>query len=71
MTRFFFSKPELLDAVALLTVVKDNDTNSVHLQPVKISVAIESAIVIKLHRFADAFLVMFGLIHALHLSYPR
>ncbi|XP_057184496.1 uncharacterized protein LOC130550977 [Triplophysa rosa] len=65
-------EPLLLDvAVALLTVVTDNDTSPVHFQPVKISVVIESEIVVNLSRFADAFLVMFGLIYALHLSYPR
>ncbi|XP_026100116.1 uncharacterized protein LOC113070979 [Carassius auratus] len=65
-------EPELLDvAVALLTVIKDNDTSPVHFQPVKISVVIEIEIVGSLSRFADAFLVMFGLIYALHLNYPR
>lgn len=57
--------------MALLTVIKDNDTSPVHFQPVKISVVIESEIVGSLSRFADAFLVMFGLIYALHLNYPR
>ncbi|KAK2907352.1 hypothetical protein Q8A67_006337 [Cirrhinus molitorella] len=50
-------EPELLDvAVALLTVVKDNDTSPVHFQTVKISVVIENEIVGSLSRFADAFL---------------
>jgi len=65
-------EPELDDvAVALLTVISDHDTSPVHYQPVKISVVIESDIVISLPRFGDAFLVMFGLIYALHLSYPK
>ncbi|XP_062341549.1 uncharacterized protein LOC134039601 [Osmerus eperlanus] len=57
-------------ALALLTVISDNDTSPVHYQPVKISVVIENDIVVSLPRLADAFLVMFGLIYALHLSYP-
>ncbi|KAI7803068.1 hypothetical protein IRJ41_002331 [Triplophysa rosa] len=65
-------EPLLLDvAVVLLTVVTDNDRSPVHFQPVKISVVIECEIVVSLSRFADAFLVMCGLIYALHLSYPR
>ncbi|KAI7807092.1 uncharacterized protein LOC130557465 [Triplophysa rosa] len=65
-------EPLLLDvAVVLLTVVTENDRSPVHFQPVKISVVIESEIVVSLSRFADAFLVMCGLIYALHLSYPR
>ncbi|KAJ8349140.1 hypothetical protein SKAU_G00277290 [Synaphobranchus kaupii] len=64
--------PELDDiAVALLTVISDDDTSPVHYQPVKVFVVIESDIVISLPRFGDAFLVMFGLIYALHLSYPK
>ena len=55
-------EPELGDvAVAHLTVISDNDTSPVHYQPVKISVVIESDIVVSLPRLADAFLVMFGL----------
>ena len=56
--------------MALLTVISDNDTSPVHYQPVKISVVIENDLVVSLPRLADAFLVMFGLIYALHLSYP-
>ncbi|KAG7517502.1 hypothetical protein JOB18_009424 [Solea senegalensis] len=58
-------------AVALLTVISDHDTSPVHYQPVKISVVIEGDVVVSLPRFSDAFLVMFGLIYALHLSYPK
>lgn len=58
-------------AVALLTVISDHNTSPVHYQPVKISVVIESDAVVSLPRFGDAFLVLFGLIYALHLSYPK
>nr|XP_023657687.1 uncharacterized protein LOC111838687 isoform X2 [Paramormyrops kingsleyae]XP_023657688.1 uncharacterized protein LOC111838687 isoform X2 [Paramormyrops kingsleyae]XP_023657689.1 uncharacterized protein LOC111838687 isoform X2 [Paramormyrops kingsleyae]XP_023657691.1 uncharacterized protein LOC111838687 isoform X2 [Paramormyrops kingsleyae] len=58
--------------VALFTVISDHDTTSpVHYQPVKISVVIESDAVVSLPRFGEAFLVMFGLIYTLHLSYPK
>ena len=58
-------------AVALLTVISDNDTRPVHHHPVRISVIIESDAVVSLPRLSDAFLVIFGLIYALHLSYPK
>ncbi|KAM8769735.1 sterile alpha motif domain-containing protein 3-like isoform 1-T3 [Acanthopagrus schlegelii] len=58
-------------AVALLTVISDHNTSPVHYQPVKISVVSESDAVVSLPRFGDAFLVLFGLIYALHLSYPK
>ncbi|CAB1320151.1 unnamed protein product [Coregonus sp. 'balchen'] len=58
--------------VALLTIVGDNTENPVHYNPVKISVVLESEVVVTdLPRLPDAFLVMFGLIYALHLSYPK
>ena len=38
--------------------------------PVKISVVVDNDIVVSLPRLADAFLVIFELIYALHLSYP-
>ncbi|XP_034076780.1 uncharacterized protein LOC117549201 [Gymnodraco acuticeps] len=66
------SEPELGGvAVALLTVTSDNGTSQVQYQPVTISVVIENDIVVSLPRLADAFLVMFGLMYALHLSYPK
>uniref|UniRef100_A0A3B4VIB3 PB1 domain-containing protein n=1 Tax=Seriola dumerili TaxID=41447 RepID=A0A3B4VIB3_SERDU len=65
-------EPDLGDAsVALLTTVSDNATSPVHYHPVKISVVLEGDVVVNLPRLADAFLVMFGLIYALHLSYPK
>lgn len=51
--------PSLLSSVTM---------TQVHL---KISVVIESDIVVSHPRFGDAFLVMFGQIYALHLSYPK
>ncbi|AWP16901.1 Hypothetical protein SMAX5B_016920 [Scophthalmus maximus] len=58
-------------AVGLLTVISDHDTSPVHYNPVRISVVIESDAVVSLPRLGDAFLVIFGLIYALHLSYPK
>lgn len=65
-------EPEIGDApVALLTVVSDSAMSPVHYHPVRISVVLESDVMVNLPRLADAFLVMFGLIYALHLSYPK
>ena len=58
-------------AVGLLTVISDHDTRPFHYHPVRISVIIESDAMISLPRLGDAFLVIFGLIYALHLSYPK
>lgn len=48
-------EPEIGDAlVALLTIVSDNDENQVHYNPVKISVVLESEVVVTdLPRLAD------------------
>ena len=57
--------------MGLLTVVSENIKDPVHYHPVKISIVMESDVVTDFCRIADAFLVMFGLIYALHLSYPK
>ncbi|XP_041699601.1 sterile alpha motif domain-containing protein 3-like [Coregonus clupeaformis] len=65
-------EPDLWDAsVVLLTTVSDDATSPVHYHPVRVSVVLEGDVVVNLPRLADAFLVMFGLIYALHLSYPK
>uniref|UniRef100_A0A8C4Z2R7 Uncharacterized protein n=1 Tax=Gadus morhua TaxID=8049 RepID=A0A8C4Z2R7_GADMO len=65
-------EPDLRDAsVVLLTTVSDDATSPVHYHPVRVSVVLEGDVVVILPRLADAFLVIFGLIYALHLSYPE
>ncbi|KAF0039060.1 hypothetical protein F2P81_009544 [Scophthalmus maximus] len=65
-------EPELHGvAVGLLTIISDHDTSPVHYHPVGISVVIESDAMISLPRLGDAFLVIFGLLYALHPSYPK
>lgn len=66
-------EPDLVDAsVALLTTVSDDATPSpVCYHPVRVSVILEGDVIVNLSRLPDAFLVMFGLIYALHLSYPK
>ena len=57
--------------MALLTVASHNALTPVHYNPGKVSVILEADVVVNLPRLADAFLVMFSLICALHLSYPE
>ncbi len=65
-------EPDLGDAsVALLSTVSDDPTSPVHYHPLKISVVLEGDVVVDLPRLSEAFLVMFGLICALHLTYPK
>uniref|UniRef100_A0A3B4XGJ4 PB1 domain-containing protein n=1 Tax=Seriola lalandi dorsalis TaxID=1841481 RepID=A0A3B4XGJ4_SERLL len=65
-------EPDLGDVpVALLTTVSDDVPSPVHYNPVRVSVILEGDVVLNLPRLGDAFVVMFGLIYALHLSYPK
>ncbi|MGH0159159.1 UNVERIFIED_CONTAM: hypothetical protein FKN15_049618 [Acipenser sinensis] len=66
-------EPDVGDApVAILTVVSDDTEKPIHFNPIKISIVLESEVMVtNLPRLADAFLVMFGLIYALHLNYPK
>ncbi|XP_054592953.1 uncharacterized protein [Nothobranchius furzeri] len=60
--------------VALLTVVADGsaETSPVHFSPSSMAVVVEGDLVIRdIARFADAYALLFGLIYALHLDYPR
>uniref|UniRef100_A0A0F8ATN7 Sterile alpha motif domain-containing protein 3 n=1 Tax=Larimichthys crocea TaxID=215358 RepID=A0A0F8ATN7_LARCR len=57
--------------LALLSVVPDS-IGSISFSPENISIVIEDEVVIsELPRLADAFVVLFGLIYALHLDYPK
>ncbi|KAL3976508.1 interleukin 18 [Sarotherodon galilaeus] len=60
--------------VALLTVVTDgaSQTSPVHFTFPSMAVVVEDDLVMRdIPRFADAFALLFGLIYALHLDYPR
>lgn len=57
--------------LALLSVVPDS-TGSISFSPESISIVIEDEVVMSdLPRLADAFVVLLGLIYALHLDYPK
>lgn len=56
-------------SMTLLTTISDNAMSPVHYNPVKITVILEGDLVTTLPRLPDAFMIMFGLIYALHLSY--
>ena len=58
-------------SLALLSVVPDS-TGSIIFSPENISIVIEDEVVMsELPRLADAFVVLLGLIYALHLDYPK
>lgn len=55
--------------LGLLTFSSENDASIYN--ALRVSVVIEGAIVMSVLRHAEAFLVLFGLMYALHLSYPK
>ncbi|XP_026029850.1 uncharacterized protein LOC113025862 isoform X1 [Astatotilapia calliptera] len=60
--------------VALLTVVTDgaSQTSPVHFTSSSMAIVVGGDLVMRdIPRFADAFALLFGLIYALHLDYPR
>uniref|UniRef100_A0A673GA93 Uncharacterized protein n=1 Tax=Sinocyclocheilus rhinocerous TaxID=307959 RepID=A0A673GA93_9TELE len=58
---------------AKMTLMVNGDSSStVQFDPTGIAVVLEGDIVLRdICRLADAFLLMFGLIYALHLDYPK
>ncbi|XP_056099457.1 uncharacterized protein LOC130105545 [Rhinichthys klamathensis goyatoka] len=66
-------EPDIADsAVALVSMVNGDSTSTVQFDPARIAIVLEGDIVLRdISRLADAFLLMFGLIYALHLNYPK
>ncbi|KAJ0066598.1 hypothetical protein NL108_015485, partial [Boleophthalmus pectinirostris] len=64
----YVDEPELEGvAVGLLTVISDHNASPVHYHPRRVSVITEGHVVVSLLRLGEAFLVVFGLVYALHL----
>ncbi|XP_055017272.1 uncharacterized protein LOC129411219 isoform X2 [Boleophthalmus pectinirostris] len=53
-------------AVGLLTVISDHNASPVHYHPRRVSVIVEGDVVVSLPRLGEAFMVVFGLVYALH-----
>ncbi|KAF4100608.1 uncharacterized protein LOC131525469 [Onychostoma macrolepis] len=66
-------EPDIADsAVALVSMVNGDSSSTVQFDPAGFAIALEGDIVLRdICRLADAFLLMFGLIYALHLDYPK
>nr|XP_023679144.1 uncharacterized protein LOC111849980 isoform X3 [Paramormyrops kingsleyae] len=65
-------EPDVDSSVALLTVVRELPDVAFQYNPEKILIILEKEVVItNLQSLSDAFLLMFGLIYALDLSYPK
>lgn len=63
---------ETTDTPLALFSVDPDSTGSISLSPENISIVIEDEVVMgELPKLADAFMLLFGLIYALHLDYPK
>ena len=59
-------------AVAIVSVVTESTTSPVHPRPAGTANVVEDDFVIRdIPRLADAFLLLSGLMYALHLDYPK
>lgn len=66
-------QPDITDTpVALVMVVTESTTSPVHFGPASTAIVVEEDLVMSdIPRLADAFALLFGLMYALHLDYPR
>uniref|UniRef100_A0A672NLC4 Uncharacterized protein n=1 Tax=Sinocyclocheilus grahami TaxID=75366 RepID=A0A672NLC4_SINGR len=66
-------EPDITDCpVALVMVVNRGTACPVHFNPASTAIVVEDDVVMSdIPRFADAFVLLFGLIYALHLDYPK
>ncbi|XP_041858288.1 uncharacterized protein LOC121650699 [Melanotaenia boesemani] len=64
-------EPYIEDIPLGLVLVGASSTDATLFSPEKVALVLESNMIIDLPTLADAFAVLFGLIYALHLSYPK
>ncbi|XP_049339375.1 uncharacterized protein LOC111191279 [Astyanax mexicanus] len=64
-------EPDIDDMPIGLLSISANSTDATPLCPERIAVVLEGNIVIEHPTLADAFVTLFGLMYALHLSYPK
>uniref|UniRef100_A0A8P4KEN1 Uncharacterized protein n=1 Tax=Dicentrarchus labrax TaxID=13489 RepID=A0A8P4KEN1_DICLA len=66
-------EPGIIDTpVALVTVVTEDTADPVHFSPASMSIVVEDDVVMSdIPNLADAFALLFGLMYALHLNYPK
>ena len=63
--------PGLFGAVCLLTAAGENVKQPIHYNPTKVTIIIEDDEVVSVPQFPNAVVVLFGLMYALHLNYPK
>lgn len=66
-------EPDISDTpVGILTVVTERSTSPVHFSPASTAIAVEEELVMMdIATFADAYVLLFGMVYALHLDYPK
>ncbi|TRZ04082.1 hypothetical protein DNTS_011833 [Danionella cerebrum] len=66
-------EPEISNtAVCVLTIINENSSSPMHFSPVSAAVIVEDQIVLgEINTFADAFVLLFGLVYVVHLDYPK
>ncbi|XP_062332945.1 uncharacterized protein LOC134032907 [Osmerus eperlanus] len=64
-------EPNINDIPVGLLLITGNSTDATFFCPEKIAVVLEGNIVVEFSTLAEAFVMLFALIYALHLSYPK
>nr|XP_012771048.2 uncharacterized protein LOC101485534 [Maylandia zebra] len=64
-------EPDISEVPLGLLLIRANSSDATFFCPEKIAVLVEGNMIIDFPTLADAFLVIFGLTYALHLSYPK
>lgn len=63
--------PELHDVPLGLALIRANSPDATFFCPDKVAVLIEGNLVVYVDTLADAYVILLGLIYALHLHYPK
>ncbi|XP_049456963.1 uncharacterized protein LOC125903844 [Epinephelus fuscoguttatus] len=66
-------EPDIGDTpIAIVTMVRERSASPVHFSPVSTAIVVEDEFIIRdIATFADAYVLLFGLVYVLHLDYPK
>ena len=64
-------EPNINDIPVGFLLITGNSTDATFFCPERIAVVLEGNIVVELSTLAEAFVMLFALMYALHLSYPK
>lgn len=66
-------EPDIGDTpIGIVTMIRERSASPVHFSPVSTAIVVEDEFIMRdIATFADAYVLLFGLVYVLHLDYPK